>query len=177
MSIGRFATFLTHYLRARLFANLSGEALREYQDRRAGRVIAHAIEHSPFYRRRFSGLRLENWRDFPPIIKTEMMTEFDDFTTCGVRLEEAMSLALASETSVSMWRSHVGSLRWGQIFVFHAKDQATEAASLTAPPLHPTSRPSVAEPAAFALGGWTLQVFAPSMVRPNALDSQPGVSA
>jgi len=99
VSIGRFSTFLTHYLRARFFANLRGEALRAYQDRHARLVIAHAIEHSSFYRRRFARLPLESWRELPPITKTEMMTEFDDFTTCGVRLEEAMSLALASEAS------------------------------------------------------------------------------
>jgi len=99
VSIRRFSTFLTHYLRARFFAYLGGEALRRYQDRRARKIVAYAIEHSPFYRRRFAGLPLENWRDFPPITKTEMMAGFDDFTTCDVRLEEAMSLALASETS------------------------------------------------------------------------------
>jgi putative adenylate-forming enzyme len=95
----RFSTFAAHYLRARFFASLSGERLRHYQDRRARKMIAYAIEHSPFYRRRFAGLPLENWRHFPPITKTEMMAEFDDFTTCGVRLEEAMRLALAADTS------------------------------------------------------------------------------
>ena len=99
MSIRRLSTFVAHYLRARFCAGLSGDALRDYQDRRARKMVAYAIEHSPFYRRRFAGLRLENWRDFPPITKIEMMTEFDGFTTRGVRLEEAMTFALASETS------------------------------------------------------------------------------
>src|ERR1035438_10730057 len=54
---------------------------------------------SPFYARHFRGLDLNRWREFPAIDKSVMMSQFDEFTTRGVKREEAMKLALAAESS------------------------------------------------------------------------------
>jgi putative adenylate-forming enzyme len=93
------ATLIRQYVRVRQLASLRGDALREYQDARARRIIAYAMLRSPFYARHFRGLDLNRWREFPAIDKSVMMSQFDEFTTRGVKREEAMKLALAAESS------------------------------------------------------------------------------
>jgi putative adenylate-forming enzyme len=106
------ATLTWQYVRARQRANLRGKALRDYQDARAHRVITYARQRSPFYRRHFSGLDINHWREFPVIDKSVMMSQFDDFTTRGVLRNEAMNLALASEESRD-FRQSLGDLTVG----------------------------------------------------------------
>lgn len=92
-------TLLRSYAGARWrFRHLRGEALAEFQDRRARAVIAHAMQHSPFYREHFAGRDLDDWRALPPVDKSSMMQSFDTFNTAGVRRAEAMEIALRAES-------------------------------------------------------------------------------
>jgi putative adenylate-forming enzyme len=97
--LSALATLLGRYVQTRLRADLRGDALHEYQDAQAQRIIAYASERSPFYRKHFAGLELGNWREFPTIDKNVMMQNFDEFTTRGVGRDEAMKLALDAEAS------------------------------------------------------------------------------
>ena len=97
MSAFGIATSARHYVSARLHARLGGDALLRYQDARARRVIASAIERSPFYRHHLAGLCLDQWREFPTIDKATMMANFDEFTTTGVSGAAAMSVGLNAE--------------------------------------------------------------------------------
>ncbi|MGV3723919.1 MAG: adenylate cyclase, partial [Actinomycetota bacterium] len=96
--MGSAVTLLQHYLRARRsFQHLRGDALREYQNRRARAVIEYARQRSPFYRERFGGLDPSNWREFPTVDKAAMMARFGEFNTERVGREEALAVALRAE--------------------------------------------------------------------------------
>jgi putative adenylate-forming enzyme len=97
--LGALITLIQHFILASRNAHLRGDALQIYQDQRARLIIEYAIQHSPFYHRHFAGLEIQNWRQFPTIDKSIMMSQFDDFTTRGVRRDEAMKIALDGETS------------------------------------------------------------------------------
>jgi putative adenylate-forming enzyme len=134
------ATLVRQYVRVRQLAGLRGDALREYQDARARRIIAYAMQRSPFYRRHFHGLDLKNWREFPLIDKSVMMAQFDEFTTRGVRREEAMKLALTAESSRD-YQPSLGELTVGLssgtsghrgLFVVDAWERASWAGSIMA---------------------------------------------
>jgi phenylacetate-CoA ligase len=93
-------TMASSFLRARWrFRHLRGSALKAYQDRLARRIVAYAVRRAPFYHDLYQGCDLRNWRGLPVIQKHDMMTHFDTFNTHGIRLEEAMSVALRAETS------------------------------------------------------------------------------
>lgn len=89
-----------HFLRARrAFTHLRGENLRAYQDRRAREIVRFAAERSPFYRARWGGSNLADWRILPTIDKRAMMEHFDHFNTVGLTRDEAMAAALRAEQS------------------------------------------------------------------------------
>lgn len=73
------------YMTARL-ANLRKRQHRQVlalQQRRFRRILLHAFEHSPFYRRKFRGLDLRSCSstELPTLTKTEMMEHFDELVT------------------------------------------------------------------------------------------------
>src|SRR5258706_12588845 len=89
--------FIRAYIGARWrLRRLRGTALERYQNTRAQTIVAYAKEHAPFYRAHFDGHR--DWRSAPPIDKAAMMSNFDTFNTRGVRLDEAMGVALRAES-------------------------------------------------------------------------------
>lgn len=89
-----------HFARARwAFTHLRGPALHAYQDRRARRMAAFAVRHSPFYRTHWAGYDLMDWRSLPTVDKRQMMDNFDRFNTTGVSYEEAMAVALRAEAN------------------------------------------------------------------------------
>lgn len=57
--------------------------IKETQEQRLRSLLAHAVEHSPYYRRRFSGLDIERCAlsDLPTLSKAEMMKNYDDLVT------------------------------------------------------------------------------------------------
>jgi phenylacetate-CoA ligase len=88
--------FLRAYLSARWrFRHLRGAALERFQNERAQIIVTYAKKHSTFYRAHFAGH--DDWRSAPPIDKAVMMANFDTFNTGGVRLDEAMNVALRAE--------------------------------------------------------------------------------
>lgn len=80
-------------------ATLRGPALRAWQDHRAESLVDHVREHSPFHRQLWHGTPSAEWRRFPAVDKRAMMDSFDQFTTIGVRRDDAMRMALDAETS------------------------------------------------------------------------------
>lgn len=92
-------TLLRSYAGARWrFTRLRGDALAAFQDRRAREIVAYAMRHSPFHRDRFADRDPRDWRALPTIDKQAMMQSFDAFNTAGVRLEDAMDVALRAES-------------------------------------------------------------------------------
>lgn len=80
-------TFVSSYIGAlRRFRRLRGETLRRWQDARERTVVTYAKAHSPFYREH-DGV----------IDKAVMMANFDAFNTRGIRLDDAMAVALRAE--------------------------------------------------------------------------------
>lgn len=78
----------------------SAAAIRRYQERRAMRLVRHAIRHSPFYRDRYKDIRirsLDDFRKLPVINKRIMMENFDDLNTCGLKLAEVVAYAVEKE--------------------------------------------------------------------------------
>jgi putative adenylate-forming enzyme len=87
-----------HYVGAQWrWRTLDPTSLQELQEQRAGAIIAHAAQHSPFYRRHWQGHQLGQWRTLPTVDKTAMMAHFDEYNTCGIAAQAAMSAALEAE--------------------------------------------------------------------------------
>lgn len=100
MSKQRLSLIAWHFAAARWrWHFLRGERLERYQEQRAQRMIRYVAHHSPFYREHWAGHDLMNWRTLPTVDKHLMMQHFDRFTTCGVRRDEAMAVALHAEQS------------------------------------------------------------------------------
>jgi phenylacetate-CoA ligase len=95
---GHLPTLLRHFWKARQrFRSLRGKGLADSQDERARETIAHARAHSPYYQALFEDLDPADWRSFPTTDKAAMMAHFDAFNTAGVKLENAMRVALRAE--------------------------------------------------------------------------------
>lgn len=98
MSLPHLAGIAGHFVRARWrWHTLRGDALRDYQDRRARAIVAYAAAHAPFYRAHWAGHDLRNWRTLPTVDKHAMMAHFDHFNTRGITRAEALDVALAAE--------------------------------------------------------------------------------
>ncbi len=96
--MSRLWVLLRSYLGARRrFQSLRGVALEAYQDERARAIVAFAVRHSSFYRTLYAGHDLAAWQSLPTIDKAAMMAGFDTFNTTGVRLDDAMAVALRAE--------------------------------------------------------------------------------
>jgi putative adenylate-forming enzyme len=72
---------------------------RDWQDRQVTRHLERVIGKSSWYRRKFSGLEIGDWREWPTIDKAEMMENFDELNTVGVSKRDALELARRSEES------------------------------------------------------------------------------
>ena len=57
--------------------------LEKLQIQRLQQVFKYAIEHSPFYRRKYQGIAGDTipLKDLPPVTKQELMSNFDDWVT------------------------------------------------------------------------------------------------
>lgn len=87
--------------------------LKEYQDRRARRIVAYAAKHSPFYRRHWDGCNLADWKNLPTIDKAVMMENFGEFNTRGVTRDAAFTVALNSERGRDFTQTLHGNLTVG----------------------------------------------------------------
>ena len=99
--MNRLAAILWHYAAAKRNARRwhSRDELEAWQDRAVQNHLARILPRSPFYRRCYAGLALADWRNFPVTSKAELMADFDNWNTVGIRREEALAVALKAESS------------------------------------------------------------------------------
>ncbi|EOT29831.1 F390 synthetase-related protein [Enterococcus saccharolyticus] len=80
------------FIQARWFRRFSSrQALARYQQKALEKQYAYMRTHSPYYR------QLPKDESFPFMDKQFMMTHFDELNTQGIKKEEALAFALASE--------------------------------------------------------------------------------
>ena len=100
MKLSNIALIMKHFLHACWrWHHLHGTVLEQFQDERARLIVEYTRQHSPFYREYWVGHDPRQWRTLPIVDKELMMEHFDTFTTCGVRRDEAMKVALQAEQS------------------------------------------------------------------------------
>lgn len=75
----------------------SRAALDAWQERQVRRHVAWTTERSAFHRERFAGYGPGRWREVPVVGKAETMARFDDANTAGVRLADALDVAMRAE--------------------------------------------------------------------------------
>ncbi|WP_337951014.1 F390 synthetase-related protein [Paenibacillus sp. HWE-109] len=87
-----------HYLKTKYRMQRRGGALAEqWQEKRIRRHIRFVRKKSPYYRKLWANLPDSNWRQFPIIEKSDMMTHFNQLNTVGIEKEQAFELALHAE--------------------------------------------------------------------------------
>ena len=102
-----------HFVGARWrWQHLRGSILEQYQEQRAQAIVAYAAQHAPFYRTHWAGYDLREWRTLPTVDKQLMMQNFDGFNSRGVKLADAMHVALRAEQERD-FRPMVGNLTVG----------------------------------------------------------------
>lgn len=94
-------TVLGHALREGRLMFREREALEAYQERQIREHMRFVALHSPFTARRFqaAGLTLGGWRELPPSRKADLMANFEDWNTAGIRLADALRVARQAEDS------------------------------------------------------------------------------
>lgn len=90
------------------------EKIKAKQEERLRALLAHAVAHSPYYRRRFAGLDITrgSLADLPTLTKAEMMEHYDELVT-DPRLKKAELAAFTDDLS------NLGRLYLGQYGVSH----------------------------------------------------------
>lgn len=89
---------MRHFVAARWrWQHLRGATLEQYQEQRAQVIVTYAAQHAPFYQAHWAGHDLQAWRTLPTVDKQLMMQNFDNFNSRGVKLDEAMGVALRAE--------------------------------------------------------------------------------
>ncbi len=100
MRAGQAITIARHFAAARWrWERLRGQRLATFQERRAQAIVRFANERAPFYRERWAGHDLVEWRTLPPVDKRLMMENFARFNTIGVSADEALAVAMRAERS------------------------------------------------------------------------------
>lgn len=94
----KLAVLLRHYIRTRWMQSWPSRAVFErWQERKMQQHLQYVQAHSPFYRKLWEDRPLTQWRQFPIIDKTVMMSNFDQLNTAGINKETALSLAFEAE--------------------------------------------------------------------------------
>lgn len=113
MNMKQIALTAASYIRTRMLGRIrSRDKLLRWQEQRIIRHIARVRSMSAFYRELWEGLSDEQWRSFPVIDKTSMMTHFGRLNTIGIHKEEAMDVALQAERTRD-FRPEIGSVTVG----------------------------------------------------------------
>lgn len=111
-----------------------------WQDRQVTRHLQRVLKTSAWYRKKFAGLEISRWRDWPVIDKAEMMANFDELNTVGVAKSEALALARRAEESRD-FSPQIGDITVGLssgttgnsgIFLADSKERAEWAGNLLA---------------------------------------------
>jgi len=103
MKLSNIPFIASHFVQARWrWKHLRGDALEQYQERRARQIVTYSLHHSPFYRShwaREADKAPQHWRSLPTVDKQLMMEHFDFFNTRGITRDAAMEVALQAERS------------------------------------------------------------------------------
>ena len=118
----------------------SREVLEAWQHRRVTQFLQWVLPRSPFYQDYYSGLELQNWRQFPLIDKATMMANFDRLNTIGITKTEAMAIARQAEESRDFhptWKDYTVGLSSGTsgnrgIFLVSPAEQQAWAGTILA---------------------------------------------
>jgi phenylacetate-CoA ligase len=88
---------------------LTPETVKAKQEERFRALLAHAAQHSPYYRRKLAGLDLAtcSLSDLPTLTKAEMMENYDDLVT-DPRIKKADLSAFTDDLS-NLGRLYLGS--------------------------------------------------------------------
>ena len=92
-------SLLSTYLQVRRRHFASRDALLRWQDTQVQAFLRRILPRSPLTARRFAGRDLADWGSLPVMDKAQMMAEFDDLNTVGLRRDEAMTAALRAEST------------------------------------------------------------------------------
>lgn len=96
--MNKTTAILWHYFQAKYLRQFSTrEQLLNWQDHHVQNFLKRTLPQSPFYRRYYKGLALQNWQTFPIIDKAKMMENFDQLNTAKITKEEAFAVALKAE--------------------------------------------------------------------------------
>lgn len=83
---------LVGYMGVAELAKFQGRAgIQRVSERRLHRLVRHAMQHSPFYRKLYRGVNPDTFQlqDLPPINKQTLMSNFDDINTQpGIKLKD-----------------------------------------------------------------------------------------
>jgi putative adenylate-forming enzyme len=90
-------TLLKQYFLTKFRSFKSREQLEKWQNQRVDSHLKWVLQHSSFYRELYQDSDLKNWRELPMISKAEMMGNFSELNTCGLKKEEAFAVAMQFE--------------------------------------------------------------------------------
>jgi putative adenylate-forming enzyme len=76
----------------------SEEKLRVYQNKQLKNFQENVLSKSNYYKK-YNQLDTIKWSEIPIISKPEFMSNFDAINTCGIKLNEALELAIQSENT------------------------------------------------------------------------------
>ena len=93
-------SILWHYLQTKYFRRFrSREELLAWQDKQVRRFLGEVLTKSPFYSKRYAGLDISDREKLPIIDKSEMMANFDELNTVGIKKSAAFAIAEKAERS------------------------------------------------------------------------------
>ncbi|MDR0762360.1 MAG: adenylate synthase [Campylobacteraceae bacterium] len=89
---------LFYYIKTKYFHNFADKtSLEKWQKSKIKKFVAKMIDKSPFYKsylKEWQKLSMEKW---PLVDKKIMMDNFDDFNTAGIKLKDALEVAIRAE--------------------------------------------------------------------------------
>lgn len=88
---------LRAYLRQRRLRFKDRAALDAFQRRRVEAHLREILPKSPYTAARLGERGAAGWQDLEPIGKAEMMANFDQLNTVGLRVDEALAVAMEAE--------------------------------------------------------------------------------
>ncbi len=87
---------IKYWLRFRFRGTFSNrESLESYQKKSFQKFVSNVLVHSPFYSPYIKNIK--SFTDVPVIQKKQFIEQFDSINTVGLKLEEAMNVALEAE--------------------------------------------------------------------------------
>lgn len=86
---------LYFYFKTKYFTRKQNFKVR--QDKKIKKIIKSIVKKSKFYKSKFAGYDLDEYKSLPTIQKDEFMLNFDTLNTVGIKKDKALNLALKAE--------------------------------------------------------------------------------